>query len=290
MFVIGFLNDKVSRLLDAHINSEIFPAIDLFKGALVLDRFPLWCAELYANDAGCEGESLHVIGVAGGGEEVLVLLNPGVDCGALRVELVRDGQRCDLVGEHLELHEQADGHVRHEVAVERPDTRIVGNKAEGDPAEGRHREDVATHRVGLGGGKVGVCFGPGSYPAPDPTRKGVKAVEVEGMFALVEVVDNHIHDDGLRVGDDELVRGRCSRRQHSSWTKRAGWSRRCMPVAVCVEAKVDDELGSHVGSWGIDSGDGHQLRGAERLGHVDERGVGEIAERLCGGGGRLRSA
>lgn len=39
MFVIGFLNDKVSRLLDAHINSEIFQPLICSRGRWSLIDF-----------------------------------------------------------------------------------------------------------------------------------------------------------------------------------------------------------------------------------------------------------
>ncbi len=95
------------------------------------------------------------------------------------------------------------------VAVEEPDTGVVGAEAEDDVAVWVDHYGVAFHGCGGegggGGGGVGVgvgVVGAGVGGGADDGLEGV-AVEVEGVFALVGVVEDDVDD--VVVGEDEGV-------------------------------------------------------------------------------------
>ena len=87
-----------------------------------------------------------------------------------------------------------------DMAVEEPDTGVVGAEAEDDVAVRVYHEGVATHGDG-GKGLVHDVVAGVRGRADDGLE--VVAVQVEGVFAWVVVVEDDF--DGLVFGEDEGV-------------------------------------------------------------------------------------
>ena len=86
------------------------------------------------------------------------------------------------------------------VAVKEPDARVVGAEAQYDVAVGVHHEGVAAHGDGGEGFVADVVAG--EFVRAGDGLEGV-AVEVEGVFAGVFVVEDDVDD--LVFGEDEGV-------------------------------------------------------------------------------------
>lgn len=133
-------------------------------------------------------------------------------------EVVLRNRHVRLQGERRLDHRryQPRRRVPLDVAVEEPDSRVVGPEPDHVVAERPHQEDVAAHgdRGELVLGRVGGVVGARVVETAGD-RLEVVAVEVEGMLVRVEVVEHNldhvvaIEDEGVAVGAIDLGRGGC---------------------------------------------------------------------------------
>lgn len=96
--------------------------------------------------------------------------------------------------------DEAGRDVPFDVAVEEPDARVIGAEAQDYVAVWADHEGIAAH--GDGGESAVAGVGAGGVVGADEGLEGV-AVEVEGVFAGVGVVEDDVDD--LVFGEDEGV-------------------------------------------------------------------------------------
>ena len=106
----------------------------------------------------------------------------------------------DLVGGFDHGRDEAGSDVPFNVAVEEPDARVIGSEPQDHVAVWADHEGIAAHGH-LGEGLV-VDIRTGLFGGADDGLESV-AVEMEGVFAGVEVVEDDLDD--LVLFEDEGV-------------------------------------------------------------------------------------